>query len=57
MIETSSGHPRKSSAIFVYLWEFRGMLDKVCVPFGQVLENLESCNILYLSDTTGEDTK
>ena len=33
------------------------MFDNVCVPFGQGLENLESCNILYLLDITGEDTK
>ena len=37
MIETSSGLPRKSSAIFAYI---RKMLGSVRVTFGQVLENL-----------------
>ena len=40
VIETSSGLPQKSSAIFGNLRKFSEMFGNVCVILGQVLENL-----------------
>ena len=40
MIETCSGLPRKSSAIFGYLWKFSDMFGNVRMTLGQVLDNL-----------------
>ena len=40
MIETFSGLPRKSSAIFVNLPTFSKMFGNVRLAFGTILENL-----------------
>ena len=39
MIETSSDLSQKSSFIFVYLRKISEMFGKVCLAFGNVLEN------------------